>query len=41
MNFIDTLFMLGGALAAGAVSAVCGLGLVVWLSGNKLPPPKP
>lgn len=41
MNSIDLIMMLGGLTAALAVSAVCGLGLVVWLSGNKLPPPKP
>jgi hypothetical protein len=40
MNLVEILLMLGGALAAGAVSAVCGLGLVVWLAGSNSPPPK-
>jgi nitrate reductase NapE component len=40
MSKIDLLFMLGGLLAALAVSAVCGLGLVVWLAGGKTNPPK-
>jgi hypothetical protein len=40
MSKIDLLFMLGGLLAACAVSAVCGLGLVVWLAGGKNHPRK-
>ena len=39
MNTIDLILMLGGFLAALAVCAVCGLGLVVWLAGGNLPPP--
>jgi len=39
MQLIDLILMLGGLLAALAVSAVCGLGLVVWFAGgNQLPP---
>jgi hypothetical protein len=41
MNKIDLCLMLGGLLAALAVSAVCGLGLVVWLAGGRPLPPKP
>ena len=40
MNAIDLILLVGGLLAAFAVSAVCGLGLVVWLAGGKLLPPK-
>lgn len=40
MNLIDFIMMLGGATAALAVSAVCGLGMVVWLAGGKSLPPK-
>jgi len=40
MDFIDLILMLGGLLAALAVSAVCGLGLVVWLAGGNPFPPK-
>jgi hypothetical protein len=39
MNKIDFIMMVGGFMAALAVCAVCGLGLVVWLAGgNNLPP---
>ena len=40
MIVIDIILILGGLLAAGAVSAVCGVGLVVWLAGGKSVPPK-
>lgn len=40
MNKIDLLLMLGGLAAALAVCAMCGLGLVVWLAGGKIVPPK-
>ena len=40
MNKIDLILMLGGLLAAFAVSLVCGLGWVVWLAGGKTVPPK-
>lgn len=40
MNAIDIILILGGLLAAGAISAVCGVGLVVWLAGGKSAPPK-
>ncbi len=40
MDLIDLILMLGGLLAALAVSAVCGLGLVVWLAGGHPLPPK-
>jgi nitrate reductase NapE component len=40
MKLIDLILMSGGLLAALAVSAVCGLGLVVWLAGGKTQPPK-
>lgn len=40
MNLIDLILMFGGLVAALAVSAVCGLGLVVWLAGGRNPPPK-
>lgn len=40
MNKIDLILMLGGFIAALAVCAVCGLGLVVWLAGGRIIPPK-
>ena len=40
MKLIDLILMSGGLLAALAVSAVCGLGLVVWLAGGRTQPPK-
>lgn len=40
MNKIDLILMLGGLMAALAVCAVCGLGLVVWLAGGRHVPPK-
>ncbi len=40
MNLIDLILLVGGLLAVGAVSAVCGVGLVVWLAGGKTVPPK-
>lgn len=40
MNSIDLILMFGGITAALAVSAMCGLGLVVWLAGGKPLPPK-
>jgi len=40
MNSIDLILMFGGILAALAVSAMCGVGLVVWLAGGKPLPPK-
>lgn len=40
MNAIDVTLILAGLLAAGAISAVCGVGLVVWLAGGKSPPPE-
>ena len=40
MNLIDLILLVGGLLAVGAVSAVCGVGLVVWLAGGKSVPPK-
>jgi hypothetical protein len=35
MGFLEFIMMLGGLAAAGAVGVVCGVGLVVWLSGGK------
>lgn len=35
MNIIDLCLILGGLLAALAVSVVCGLGLVVWFAGGQ------
>ncbi len=35
MNSIDLIMMFGGVTAALAVSAMCALGLVVWLAGGK------
>lgn len=40
MNKIDLILMLGGFIAALAVCAVCGLGMVVWLAGGRTVPPK-
>ncbi len=40
MNSIDLILMFGGLAAALAVSAMCGLALVVWLAGGKPLPPK-
>lgn len=40
MNLIDLILMFGGFAAALAVSAVCGLGLLVWLAGGRQIPPK-
>lgn len=40
MNKFDLILMIGGLLAALAVAAVCGLGLVVWLAGGRKRPPK-
>jgi hypothetical protein len=40
MKLIDLILMSGALLAALAVSAVCGLGLVVWLAGGRNQPPK-
>ena len=40
MSKIDLILMLGGLVAALAVSAVCGLGLVVWFAGREPLPPK-
>jgi hypothetical protein len=40
MNTIDLILMLGGLLAAFAVCAMCGLGLVVWLAGGGSHPQK-
>jgi len=40
MNMIDLILMLGGFIAALAVCAVCGLGMVVWLAGGRTVPPK-
>ncbi len=35
MNSIDLILMFGGIAAALAVSAMWGLGLMVWLAGGK------
>lgn len=40
MNVIDIILILGGLLAAGAISAMCGVGLVVWLAGGRSTPRK-
>ena len=40
MSMIEFILMIGCLLAACAVSAVCGVGLVVWLAGGKSVPPK-
>ena len=40
MNKIDLILILGGLVAALAVCAMCGVGLVVWLAGGKIEPPK-
>ncbi len=40
MNKIDLILIVGGLLAALAVSAACGLGLVVWLAGGSPAPHK-
>jgi hypothetical protein len=34
MSVVEFLIMLGGVIAAGAISIVCGLGLVVWMAGG-------
>ena len=36
MEFINTLLMLGGLVAAGAVAVMCGVCLVVWMAGGKI-----
>ena len=33
IHLIETLLLIGSLVAACAVAAVCGLGLVVWLAG--------
>ncbi len=35
INFINTLLMLGGLVAAAAVAMMCGVCLVVWVAGGK------
>jgi hypothetical protein len=35
-DLINTLLMLGGLAAAGAVAVMCGVCLVVWLAGGKV-----
>ena len=36
IEFINTLLMLGGLVAAGAVAVMCGVCLVVWMAGGKI-----
>ena len=36
MSFINSLLMLGGLVAAGAVAVMCGVCLVVWVAGGKI-----
>jgi hypothetical protein len=40
MNKLDLILLIGGVGAALALSFVCGLGLVVWLAGGRVRPPK-
>jgi len=35
MDPLNILLMLGAILAATAVSALCAVGLIVWLAGGK------
>ena len=35
-NFINSLLMIGGLVAAGAVAAMCVVCLVVWMAGGKI-----
>ena len=34
-DLLNTLLMLGGLAAAGAVAVMCLVGLVVWVAGGK------
>lgn len=34
-NLLDTIILVGGLLAAGAVAVMCLVCLVVWLVGDK------
>ena len=36
IEFINTILMLGGMVAAGAVAVMCGVCLVVWMAGGKI-----
>jgi hypothetical protein len=36
INFINSLIVIGGLLAAGAVAVMCGVCLAVWLAGGKI-----
>jgi hypothetical protein len=36
IEIINTILMLGGLVAAGAVAAMCGVCLVVWIAGGKI-----
>ncbi len=40
MNKIDLILICGGVVAALAVCAMCAVGMVVWLAGGKIVPPK-
>jgi hypothetical protein len=36
IEIINTILMLGGLVAAGAVAVMCGVCLVVWIAGGKI-----
>jgi hypothetical protein len=36
INFINSLLMIGGLAAAGAVGVMCAVCLVVWIAGGKI-----
>jgi len=36
IGIINTMLMLGGLVAAGAVAVMCGVCLVVWVAGGKI-----
>ncbi len=36
MELINTVLMLAGLIAAGAVAVMCGVCLVVWVAGGKI-----
>lgn len=35
MGILESLFLVGGLVAAAAVAVGCGVGLFVWLSGGR------
>jgi hypothetical protein len=36
IEIINTILMLGGVMAAGAVAVMCGVCLLVWMAGGKI-----